>query len=231
MIEIQKRDVEILRICHEQQFLTREHFRTFFNTHQSAADRRLRKLIQADFIQIEFHPQWGREPILRLTRNGYYLAKKNHTLPEMGYPKLNLSCLIHDALVTSVRLRLSQFWSAHFVPERAIKNQQSAFEIPDGIFYFPSGRGIAIEIENSNKGKFRLLKLLDRWKAQPQIAAVLYVASTQELFRTVLNAIQEAPLLPETLVGVVEWTALQKGIPPVTTKIGNADLFSKREVF
>jgi hypothetical protein len=231
MMEIQPRDLEILRYCYEQQFLTLEQFKTLFQASKTAVNRRLRKLLESDLLRKDFNSQWGSEPILRLTRNGYHLARKNHPLPEMGYPKLNLSCLYHDALVTSVRLRLQSFWNAHFVPERAIKSNQTAFEIPDGIFYFPSGKGIAVEVENSNKGRFRLIKLMDRWKNQPHIAAVLYVASNESLYRNIFQIIQEASLLPNTLVGVVSWEKLKIDKPYVATRVGDADLFSSQEVF
>jgi hypothetical protein len=92
--------------------------------------------------------------------------------------RLNPKILDHDAKVTSARLRILQLWNATFVPERAIKAKDFP-EIPDGIFFFPSGRGVALEIENSDKGRARFLRLLERWKDTPSITL-----ATSASFRT-----------------------------------------------
>src|SRR4051812_27917927 len=108
MIELQKRDYEILKLCYEQRFLTREHFSTFFNGHHCHQYRRLEELEQAGFIRKEVYPAMGRKPILRLTP----IAEKRvqHRFG-INFPPLkapNLNVLEHDSLVTSVRLRLEQ---------------------------------------------------------------------------------------------------------------------------
>jgi hypothetical protein len=142
--------------------------------------------------------------------------------------RLNANTLIHDALVTSARLKLAQFWNAKFIPERAIKPKDFP-EIPDGIFYFKSGKGVAIEVENSDKGRFRFLKLLSRWKFHPSMGAILYIASNPTLFKTLCGYIQEAPLMVEPLIGIIPWEQLKNGSLMVSTQIGEIDFSSVEE--
>src|SRR5262245_29093336 len=147
MIEIQNRDQEILRICYEQQFLTLDRVRHFYlRTSRSEPYRRLRELENAGFLLREYSPIAGRRSLIRLSELGYKFARANHQFDLAPLKRLNPSTLLHDTLVTSVRLRLSEFWDVPFVPERAIKSLEFQ-EIPDGIFNFPSGNEIALEVE------------------------------------------------------------------------------------
>ncbi len=228
MIHLQARDHLLLRTCYEQQFLTVDHARQFFLACETAVYRRLRMLKKAGLVSQEYHPIFGKFSVFRLTALGNQLAEEKASLKLIPLRKLNPSTLIHDALVTSVRLKFAHVWNATFVPERAIKTKDFP-EIPDGIFYFKSGKGIAIEIENSDKGRFRFQKLLDRWKFHPSIGAVLYIASHPVLFETLWGYLKEAPLSVEPLLGIIEWGQLKSGSLLVTTQIGNVDFSSVEE--
>jgi hypothetical protein len=134
--------------------------------------------------------------------------------------------MIHDSLVTSARLRLSQFWDAEFVPERAIKVRDFP-EVPDGIFFFRSGKGIALEVENSDKGRTRFLRLLERWREVPKVVFVLYVASHPKLFQILKSYIRSGP--QDQPIGVVLWEDLKSGSPLISTSQGDLNLLAQRE--
>jgi len=227
MIRLQERDYSILVLCYEQQFLTSEHIRFFFpETHPSTAYRRLQELIDAGFLYRDYHPLTGTNGLLRLAKLGFYAiqGRTHYFIPQ--FKKLSSQTLFHDTIVTSARQRLSQFWKADFVPERAIK-VKSFPEIPDGIFFFPSGKGIALEVENSDKRKERFIRLLRRWREAPQIVFVLYVATTPLLFRSIRSFLKEGP--DEPYIGAVFWDELKTGRPLVHTKNGLLPLLTKED--
>ena len=226
-MELQKRDCEILKLCYEQRFITREHFKTFFNGHHSGHYRRLEELERDGWVKKEYYPIFGRKPILRLSSAGERLVQDKYgiSFPPLKGPNLNV--LEHDSLVTSVRLRLSELWDATFVPERAIQAQDFP-EIPDGIFFFQSGKGIAIEVECSDKGKNRFLTNIERWKGAHSIAFVLYVTPHFGLYRSIIRYLKYSSI--DQSLGVVLWEDLQGGTPLVQTKKGEVDLFSKTQL-
>ena len=184
MIYLQERDYTILRICYEQRFLTREHIQTFFGAHRSESYRRTGELEKSRFLMRKYYPIAGRNYVMQLTQLGQQLVQDKFGIEFPALKPANLNTLSHDILVTSVRLRLSQFWNATFVPERAIQAKEFP-QIADGIFFFPSGKGIAIEVENSDKGRTRFLNRLERWKDTPSIAFILYVTPHLPLFKII----------------------------------------------
>lgn len=227
MIQLQDRDKRIIRLCYEQQFILTEHAEKFFaGASYRACRRRVQELADARYIREEPSASLGRKTVYRVTRLGTAVALESGAtaIPQAG--ALQLATLVHDAVVTSVRLRLEEFWNARFVCERAIKGKEYR-EVPDGIFFFPSGRGIAIEVENSDKGRTRFLRLLQRWKDTPQIAFVLYVATSRELFEGIKRFLEHAP--KDRPMGVVHWQELQAGTPRVWTQRGDIPLFDQRE--
>jgi hypothetical protein len=227
LIQLQSRDLDILRICHEQQFLTLDHIRHFFpNTHRTISYRRLGELKKAQLLTTEYHPLSGNHALIRLTALGHQAVQDQSPFQIVPGRRLNPNTLIHDALATSVRLRLSQIWTADFVPERAIKMKNFP-EIPDGIFFFSSGNGIAIEIENSDKGRSRFVKLLARWKTAEKIIFVLYVASHPALFQILKSYLKYGS--QDQPIGLVLWDDLKNAFPTVYTCRGEVDLFSRKE--
>lgn len=223
MIRLQERDYSILLLCYEHQFLTLEHIQHFFpNTHRSTPQRRVQELKASGFLSAEYHPLTGAMSLLRLTDLGLHVIQGKSPYRISPVKNLSVQTIYHDTIVTLARLRLGQFWKAKFVPERAIK-VKSFPEIPDGIFFFPSGKGIALEVENSDKGRPRFLGLLRRWIEAPQITFVLYIATTPVLFRLIRSYLKDAPETPQ--IGVVLWEDLKTGKPLVHTQGGPVDLF------
>ncbi len=227
MILLQERDKRLLRLCYEQQFILTDHVEKLFaGASYRACRQRMQELAQAQFISEEPSTSLGRKPVYRVTRLGTAVALESGASAISQPRNLTLATLQHDAIVTSVRLRLEELWNAKFVCERAIKGKEYR-EVPDGIFFFPSGRGIAIELENSDKGRTRFLRLLQRWKDAPQITFVLYVATSRELYEAIKRFLEHAP--KERPMGVVLWQELEAGKPTVWSQRGDLALFERRE--
>jgi DNA-binding MarR family transcriptional regulator len=229
MIVLQERDKQILTVCYEQEFLTAEHLKYFFKTHRSQLYRRVQELEKAGFLSRERSPITGRNSLIRLSRQGSIWVKSSHRAPHLipaPRRRLNFSTLLHDEIVTTTRLRLSNLWDAEFLPERSLKSLEFK-EIPDGIFRFRSGKEIAIEIENSDKGRVRFLRLLERWNQRKSVVFLLFVASTSEMESIVSTYLKQSPASP--LMAVVQFRRLCEGIPIVMTQRGQVNLFDTRE--
>lgn len=227
MIQLQDRDKKLIRLCYEQQFILTEHAEKYFaGASYRACRQRVQELANAQYLREEPSTSLGRKPIYRVTRLGTAVALESGATAISQPRTLQLATLVHDAIVTSVRLKLEELWNAKFVCERAIKGKEYR-EVPDGIFFFPSGRGIAIEVENSDKGRTRFLRLLQRWKDTPQIAFVLYVATSPELFEAIKRFLGHAP--KDRPMGVVQWLDLETGRPMVWSQRGDLALFDRRE--
>lgn len=226
MIVIQNRDRELLRLCYEQQFLMTDHIQHYFRSGSYRACRmRVQELVEHKFLREESNSIFGRKPVYRTTSIGTQIALESGAIVHNPVRTLQLTTLVHDSLVTSVRLKLETLWDGRFVCERAIKSKDFK-QIPDGIFFFPSGRGIAIEVENSDKGKSRFTRLLSRWQDTPGILFVLYVATSDYLCKSIKKCLPNGPI--DQPMGVVTWEILKDGTPLVWTPRGEVDLFGRR---
>lgn len=219
MLELQGRDRELLRVCAEQQFLTLGQVRSFFSGSQlkRSARRRVAALRAAGLIRWCESPLGERQPILRVTSKGLSLAEDAGAALVKPRRHLPAATFIHDALVTSVRLRLQTFWKATFIPECAIREGEFPV-IPDGVFAFTSGVAIALEVENSLKHKKRFVRLAQRWKDADSILAVLYVAKDETLRARLQSFITSAGV--NKPLGLVSWTSLSCGQPEIWTVRG-----------
>jgi hypothetical protein len=225
-MKIQERDREILRRCYEQQFLLVEHVERYF-FHDGAwrrAYERIRELENAGLITKTGLPGFGAKRIIRLTKHGIAIAQQLHPIEIPQRRRLDFHTIEHDAIVTSVALRLHQLWDGIWVPERAIKKDDYA-QIPDGVFMFETGNKVTIEVENSLKGRTRFLTLLDRWKHVP-MRLILYVATHPRIYKSLKEYLSDGPGgIPFALV---EWTALRDGSPTVWCPKGELNVFGRR---
>jgi hypothetical protein len=123
---------------------------------------------------------------------------------------------------------LQRLWDGHFIPERLIKDH-GIDTIPDGLFVFPSGRAIAIEVENSDKGPSRFIRLAERWMDAPSstVIFVLYVASQKNISRSLERYLPRLPENPP--MGVVDLDQILTVAPGcVRTRKGPIQLFAQR---
>lgn len=226
---LQPRDRAIFLLCYQHQFLLTEHTVHFFeNQSYREARRRIRELIEAGFLFEEHDSILGRKPLLRLSPIGIKIAADSAANLIPPRRTLKKAELVHDSIVTSARIRFESIWSdARFTPERAIKRDQYA-QIPDGIFYFPSGKGVAMEVENSDKGRSRFLRLLGRWSDVREIILILYVATSKTLYDSLKKYLSHTLAPKGQPVGLVIWDDLKEGTPLVWTPRGELPLLERR---
>ncbi len=227
-VMLSERDRGILRLCYEQTFLLREHVECFFGDASGRRiNQRLKVLEDGGFLTRSYFPELGPKAVIRLSKRGESVALQSGARNTRQPARLNPKTLAHDAIVTTCRQKILRHWNAEFIPERAIKTRDFP-EIPDGIFFFRSGRGIALEVENSDKGRTRFLRLLERWKGAPSIVFVLFVATTDRLFETLSRYLSSGP--EDQPMGVVRFSELiSAGDVRVRTKRGPVALFDRRE--
>lgn len=228
MAKLQTRDIEILKLCYEQQWVLHSHVQSFF--HGSCAEREARRRIQElgglRLLRRELTPIL-KQPAYRVTKAGSTVAELNGSPYLKPQARISLVNSVHDAKVTSVRLRISKLWNANFTPERALK-ENDLYEIPDGVFTFASGVNVALELENSVKSRSRLVKLCGRWENIQSINLVLYVAATAAIEKTVKAAVTAAQSTKP--IGVIQYDKLFADAPAVWTVKGDSFWFSRRDL-
>ncbi len=224
---IQKRDQEILRVCYEQQFLTTEHvIQYFFKVGQwRRAYERISELKSGGFLRAEKNVLFDQLQILRLTSYGQRLVLSSAPIEVPQVRRLDPRTLVHDTIVTSVRLRLSDFWDGSWIPERVIKQDEYP-QIPDGLFVFQSGKKVAVEVENSPKDRARFFQNMERWR-KTDVKLVLFIATTPALVARIEGYLKEGPQgLP---LALVFWDELKKRAVKVWTPSGSVDVFNRKE--
>jgi len=229
MNQIQERDQRLLRVIYEQQFVLMSQIERWFFGKQSArrARQRIQVLSEAGWLQRVESPLIKHARIIRLTKSGVSIAETDRVERIPQTRTLDVSTLLHDSIVTSVRLRLEELWDAFWVPERLIKAEQFS-HIPDGLVIFDASRlQVAVEVENSPKGPKRFHEIQQRWRGS-KVELILYVASSPTMFRIVQNYLKTGPQdLPFALV---LWSELEAGVPHAWTVAGEIDVFSRRDL-
>lgn len=214
-------------MCYEQQFLITEQVQRYFYSGKNRCNGfvRLLEMERSGFIRREPSMLMGNKNLIRLTRQGLCAIAEDIVIEVPQVRKPDIRTLRHDTIVTSVRLRLQELWTGSWLPERVIK-QEDFPQIPDGLFIFPSEKKVAVEIENSPKGRRRFLSILERWR-KTDVKLILYVATTPHIFRIVQRLLLEGPRgVPFALI---LWENLRNSVPAVWTSDGIVNIFSRKE--
>lgn len=223
--ELQQRDKDILRCCYEQQFLVYEQIERFFS--KSNANRRIVKLKRAGLIYSDKTTALLKQHLIRLTETGKAIARAESPFDVPQSKKVDLATLTHDRIVTDVRLRLRELWDGVWVPERSLKDQYT--RIPDGLFQFTAtATTIAVEIENSIKGRGRFAAIMNEWARTDSIELVLYVATCKKVFDAIEKLFKAAPNRP--VFALVDFQSFMSGQPLCRSPRGELDLFSRRQL-
>ncbi|MCO5143145.1 MAG: replication-relaxation family protein [Oligoflexia bacterium] len=225
-MKLQDRDKEILKLCYEQQFLLSEHVcEYFFAGNYTETKRRLRELKAADLLKSYPVPKSNRR-IFQLTWQGRKVGRELSRM-ELDRPRRPFdSQLEHDALVTSVRLRLELLWEGVWIPELAIRKLEIQ-EVPDGLFVFTNGTKAAIEIENSLKGRSRFVNRMKSWR-DVKVRLVLYVVAKAGILERIKYFMSEAPSTP--LFGIVPWEELKGTRPVAWSPQGELELTKEKDL-
>lgn len=227
MIQLQPRDCALIDLIYEHQFITT--FEAERYVYKSLNARRVRERIleleRSGLLRREPSITFGHRNVLRLTKSGLTIADTRRPFIVRQRSKLDLSTLLHERSIIMTRLRLSELWDGRFIPEAALKQAEFP-RIPDGVWIFPNGNQIALEIENSLKGPERFHQIQDRWKGIA-VKAILYLATTPQIHANVKRYIETGSRnLPFVLTTIEN---LEREQPePAFTIMGNINLFNSR---
>jgi DNA-binding PadR family transcriptional regulator len=237
MIQIQKRDQKIAQSCYEQQFvraqeLMQSHFK---GVHRSEVYRRLQELEKAGYLK-RIRPFPGSPVTLfRLTEAGIELARQNSPMEVPQTRRLNPSTIVHDAYVTSVRIRLEELWNFTWIPEAVLKAEYGKKQTPnsaigDGMMNFPSGKKAILELENSLKSPDRYRQIFSNWNQSSHSPSfVLYVATDQNLSKR-LKVMMERYAPKELPIFLITIEDLLKHPPSKVWSIrGEFAIFERKE--
>lgn len=199
-IQIQSRDLEILRFCLEMKFSDIESLNEKFFVKgcdvMFAARKRVQKLESGGLLKsISIQTAGGRKYYFT-TNKGYRELSKRSASTSIPNPvsKLSLATFEHDLGVLKIRMRLEhQGRASAWRSERLLKRvahdttlNLNRYFMPDAIFTSKQGKVCAFEFENVPKpeGQLRekVLKLKALMDAQdPIFEACLFVTSTDHL--------------------------------------------------
>lgn len=226
-VQLQKRDREIMRLCYEQQFLLSDQIQRFFYEGKNLCNGfvRIKELERFGLVRRLVQPTLDGKKLIRLTPKGLRTISEDIIIEVPHVRKPDIRTLRHDAIVTSVRLRLQELWTGSWIPERVIKKEDFP-RIPDGLFIFPSGKKVAVEIENTPKSHARFLSILEDWR-KIDVKLILYVATAPYMFGIIQRILPDGPRgVPFALV---LWDDLKNGAPVVWSVDGKVDIFSRKE--
>lgn len=227
--QLQERDRRVLELCYEQQFLTLDQVsRFFFGGYIGNASRRMSSLRSLGLLRTQsVLTLGGKVEILRVTARGRTEARKGskYLIPQVR--QVGFSTLSHDAMVIDTRVRLQSLWEATWIPERVLKHEKLA-QVPDGVLVFQSGKKVAVEVENSLKGKARYQRIWKAYQDGPSLALVLYVVASERLLSRIKTYMADAP--SGLAFGAVLWSDLKSGVPSLWTPKGELPLFSRKVI-
>ena len=210
MIVLQARDKRILQIAREHHFVMVDQVQPLFDggSYKRTAQR-IAQLRKGGFLMEEPRLWLGRRPLYRLTAEGAKVAAEGSSLQIRPRRNLDPMSLAHEAVLTSVRVILEESLTpGEFASEEAIAAKGCA-QMPDGIFFFENGRGIAIEVEDSFFSQKCFLETHERWEEEPDIFFVLFVATSHDLVERIRDLILQVK--SDQPFGVVLWNDLRSG--------------------
>lgn len=159
-VVLKARDIQVFRLIHEQRYLAYAHVKSVFWEKSSviagACYHRLEKLIEAGYLVKETSLK-RKLPVYLLTEKGLCELLQRGLAGGMPLFRMNDFYRVnmdHDLKVTTLRV----FFRAHgidvWTSERVLKDRDFRAKVPDGVLHVYGNR-IAIEMENSTKGKKR----------------------------------------------------------------------------
>lgn len=203
-VYVQKRDIEIFRMCLEMKFVDIESInKVIFNEDDFkmfAARKRVQKLEASGFLKSVSLLAGTTKKFYIATQKAFLEVKKDDSILDIPRPvkKVSLVTFEHDLYVLKCRLLLEKQGRAkNWRSERLIKVQAEAETgrlsrdfMPDAIFKSKHGKICAFEFENKPKTEtqlkekiYKLNSLMEN--ADPVFEACLFIASTENLTKKI----------------------------------------------
>ena len=184
-LKVTDRDERLLTLLLHQKFLTLEqiHAACFGGLSLQMPRMRLRKLMHFGMIQARRVYTEARQ-IYLLAKAGYaYLEGLGKSL-DLGFlPEIDLRVFEHDRAVTDLRLALESAGIGRWKSERELRRERPGARVPDALFGL-SGRAIALEFENADKGSERYRAIFLNHLERPVADRVLYVLRGEDRLKS-----------------------------------------------
>ena len=181
-VRLTARDLKLFTWIHSSGFVSIEHISTWLDVDRSTAYKRMKKLVEQDYLSYQ-----------RITYEGgiYYLNRLGVDAAQSPLPvlrKISLATYRHDLQVVSVCLQLVKQFGGRIVSERELRQQQGqeAFgdhtHISDGDWLIRDKR-IALEIELNKKSRFRREKIFTHYLKHFEYDGVCYFYGNRKIQR------------------------------------------------
>ncbi len=180
-MQLTKRDVKILRFINDFGFCEIAQIENKFHLRKPRNYKVMQKLVKAGLVIHEraFHNKFG---IFYLTNRGAQFTD----LPRLK--SIPLGTYTHQITIIEVYIRLmQQYPDAIWISERSLKHEKfmdgigKQGHIADGMLILPDQKQIAIEVELTTKGEYRLEQILKGYAGQFSISEVWYYCSKQAI--------------------------------------------------
>ncbi len=188
-VDLQHRDLRLLRTLFEQKFLSREQIRDyFFNGRKRYADERLWKLRRFGWIEKLRAVFAGHELYLATKSAHHFFCEQSVKVPE-PFEMPDFRTVSHDLLITDIRFLFERIgFGASWVSERVWKMGRSAsMWAPDAVIHI-GGDPVALEVECVQKTDERYRDIFWRYQEDRATAACLYVAEESLLSALIKQA-------------------------------------------
>jgi len=200
-IDLQPRDLKLLRLLLEQKFLSHEQIvRSVFGGRERYTYLRVWKLRRFGFVS-QVWVAYMKEGLFLATEQAfdYFRAQFVALPPPLGYP--DARTISHDLLVSDIRFLFEELgFGTRWTSERMWRMGKSArLWAPDAIIHV-GGDPFALEVERIQKMDARYEDIFLRYEEDSSISACLYV-TTEELLETLLPKAEECRRIYFTTVG------------------------------
>jgi len=183
-MELQARDIQMFRFMHEQGYLAHSHIKSAFwetcSEDAGACYHRLDKLVLAGYLAKETGVK-KKFSVYRLREKGYGELLQRGLQNSMSLFKLNgyhRANMDHDLKVTNLRIFFRKHGLDGWTSERVLRERDYYLHVPDGLLNV-YGERIAIELENSTKGRKRYEALFRNYQASTAYSRVFMILNTE----------------------------------------------------
>jgi hypothetical protein len=183
-IELTDRDIQAFRLIHEQRYLAYSHIKRAFWENCSeiagACYHRLEKLIETGYLVTERLPK-KKLSVYLMTEKSYAEILRRGLGSGMTLFRMNdfyRNSMDHDLKVTNLRIFFRKHGLDGWTSERILKERDFSAKVPDGVLNV-SGHRIAIEFENSIKGRKRYGEIFNHYRQSKEYHRVFMIVNEE----------------------------------------------------
>lgn len=203
-MELTERDQRLFHWINGHGFVTVRQASAWMGANYQAAQRRMRKLVDAGFLERKrlLH---GDKRVHWVTKQALAASGDNLAPPQT----IGLGSYRHDLVLVDVAQSVVDHTGGDFVPERRLRQQEGfkgvgvSGHLPDGLLRRPGQQPIAVELEMSTKGRRRLQQIVSGYAANMGLDQVWYFVTGQD----VRHVVEEAAK-PHDFIKVLDWRRL-----------------------